>query len=59
MEERGVLVQKPKQARKRLLQGKQMFVNKVIEKEVFAAGKGERKRISGVWAAWRRVAGAA
>ena len=33
-----------------------MFVDKVIEKEVFVAGKGERGRISGILTEWRRIA---
>lgn len=47
---RGICIamRKSNKPRKRLLKGKQMFVIKVIEKEVFAAGKGERKRISGI-----------
>lgn len=38
------------------VKGKQMFVDKVIEKEVFVTGKSERKRNSGVPTAWRRIA---
>ena len=34
--------------RKRLLKGKQMFVDKVIVKKVLVAEKGERERISGI-----------
>ena len=33
-----------------------MFVDKFIEKEVFVAGKGERKQNSGVPTAWRTIA---
>ena len=33
-----------------------MFVDKFIEKKVLVAGKGERKRISGILTAWRRIA---
>ena len=32
-----------------------MFVDKVIEKKVLVAGKGERGRIPGILTAWRRV----
>lgn len=46
----------PDKPRKRLLKGKQMFVDKVIEKKVFVTGKSERGRISGVPTAWRRIA---
>ena len=40
---------------KGLLKGKQMFVDKVIEKKVLVAGKGERERISGIPTVRRRV----
>ena len=55
---RGICIaaQKSNKPRKRLLKGKQMFVDKVIEKEVFVTGKSERGRISGVPTAWRRIA---
>ena len=47
---RGICIeaQKSNKPRKGLLKWKQMFVDKVIEKEVFVAGRGTRERISGV-----------
>ena len=47
---RGICIaaQKSNKPRKWLSKGKQMFVDKVIEKEVFVTGKSERGRISGV-----------
>ena len=47
---RGICIaaQKSNKPRKRLLKSKQMFIYKVIEKEVFAAGKDERERILGI-----------
>lgn len=43
-----IAARKSNKPRKRLSKGKQMFVNKVIEEEVFAAGKGERGRFFGI-----------
>lgn len=45
---RGICIatRKSNKPRKRLLKGKQMFVDKVIEKEVFVTGKSERERFS-------------
>ena len=47
---RGICIamRKSNKPRKRLLKGKQTFVDWVIEKEVFVAGRGTRERISGV-----------
>ena len=47
---RGICIamRKSNKPRKGLLKGKQMFVDWVIEKEVFVAGRGTRERISGV-----------
>ena len=39
---------KSNKPRKRLSKGKQMFVNKSIEEEVFVAGKGKRERFSDI-----------
>ena len=44
---RGICIamRKPNEPRKRLLKGKQMFVNKFIEEEAFVARRGKRGRI--------------
>ena len=52
----GVAVRKPNEPRKRLLKGKQMFVNKVIEKGFLVAGRYQRERIFGVQTVRRRIA---
>lgn len=47
---RGICIeaQKSNKPRKGLLKGKQMFVDWVIEKEVFVAGRGKRERFSDI-----------
>lgn len=55
---RGICIeaQKSNKPRKGSLKCKQMFVYKVIEKEVFMAKRDKRERILGISTAWRRVA---